>query len=46
VAVELARSRGLNVTADDLRALPYDVVFTDELRGWLAAYREETPGPD
>ncbi len=43
---DLARSRGLDVTADDLRALPYDVVFTDELRRWLAAYREETPGPD
>ena len=43
---DLARSRGLDVTADDLRALPYDVVFTDELRGWLAAYREETPGSD
>jgi hypothetical protein len=35
---DLARSRGLDVTADDLRALPYDVVFTDELRRWLAAY--------
>lgn len=42
---DLARSRGLDVTADDLRALPYDIVFTDELRQWLAAYREETPGP-
>jgi hypothetical protein len=42
---ELARSRGLDVTPDDLRALPYDVVFADELRRWLAAYREETPGP-
>jgi hypothetical protein len=41
---DLARSRGLDVTADDLRALPYDVVFTDELQRWLAAYREETPG--
>ena len=41
---DLARSRGLDVTADDLRELPYDVVFTDELRRWLAAYREETPG--
>ena len=29
---DLARARGLDVTADDLRALPYDVVFTDELR--------------
>jgi hypothetical protein len=33
----LARSRGLDATADDLRALPYEVVFTDELRRWLAA---------
>jgi hypothetical protein len=40
---ELARSRGLDVTADDLRALRYEVVFTDELRRWLAAYREEPP---
>jgi hypothetical protein len=40
---DLARSRGLDVTSDDLRALPYDVVFTDELRRWLAAYNEETP---
>ena len=40
---ELAQARGLDVTADDLRALPYDVVFTDELRRWLAAYHEETP---
>jgi hypothetical protein len=40
---DLARSRGLDVTADDLRPLPYDVVFTDELRRWLAAYREDPP---
>ena len=33
---ELARARGLNVTADDLRDLPYDVVFTDKVRRWLA----------
>jgi len=43
---DLARARGLDVTADDLRALTYEVVFTDELRQWLAAYREETPGAD
>ncbi len=36
---DLARSRGLDVTAGELRALPYEVVFTDELRGWLASYR-------
>ena len=39
---DLARARGLDVSADDLRALPYVVVFTDELRRWLAAYREES----
>ena len=32
----LARARGLNVTADDLRGLPYEVIFTDDLRRWLA----------
>jgi hypothetical protein len=42
---DLARSRGLDATAADLRGLPYDVVFTEELRRWLAAYREETPEP-
>jgi hypothetical protein len=42
---ELARSRGLDVTADDLRALRYEVVFTDELRRWLDAYRDEPPQP-
>jgi hypothetical protein len=42
---DLARSRGLDVTATDLRELPYEVVFTDELREWLAAYREGTAGP-
>ena len=33
---DLARARGLNVTADDLRSLPYEVTFTDTVRGWLA----------
>lgn len=33
---DLARARGLNVTADDLRGLPYEVIFTDEVRRWLA----------
>jgi len=33
---DLARARGLSVTADDLRRLPYEVVFTDDLRRWLA----------
>jgi hypothetical protein len=33
---ELARARGLNVTAEDLRGLPYEVIFTDKMRRWLA----------
>jgi hypothetical protein len=33
---DLARARGLNVSADDLRSLPYEVIFTDEVRRWLA----------
>ena len=41
---DLAQARGLDVTASDLRELPYDVVFTDELRRWLATYREGTAG--
>jgi hypothetical protein len=36
---ELARARGLNVTAEDLRGLPYEVVLTDEVTRWL-----EQPG--
>jgi hypothetical protein len=32
---ELARARGLNVTADDLRGLPYEVLLTDKLERWL-----------
>lgn len=32
---ELARARGVEVTADDLRALPYDVELTDRLRAWV-----------
>jgi hypothetical protein len=34
---DLARARGLSVTADDLRALSYEVVFTDAVRRWLAS---------
>jgi hypothetical protein len=33
---DLARSRGLNVTADDLQSLPYEVTFADKVRRWLA----------
>jgi hypothetical protein len=34
---DLARARGLDVTAEDLRGLPYEVVFTDSVREqWLA----------
>ena len=43
---DLARSRGLDVTAEDLRALRYEVVFSDELRRWLAAYPGEEPCRD
>ena len=32
---DLARARGLNVTADDLRTLPYEVILTDKVRRWL-----------
>ncbi|MDY7103004.1 MAG: hypothetical protein S0880_17630 [Actinomycetota bacterium] len=32
----LARARGLDVTEDDLRALDYEIVLTERLRGWLA----------
>lgn len=34
---DLARARGLNVSADDLRSLRYEVIFTDEVRRWLRA---------
>lgn len=33
---ELARARGLDVTAEDLRGLPYEVVLTDAVTRWLA----------
>jgi hypothetical protein len=33
---DLARARGLDVTAEDLRGLPYQVIFADEVRRWLA----------
>ncbi|MFV2087854.1 hypothetical protein [Micromonospora sp. LOL_021] len=33
---DLARSHGLGVVADDLRALPYEVVLTDDVTRWLA----------
>ena len=32
---DLARARGLDVSAEDLRGLPYQVIFTDKVRGWL-----------
>jgi hypothetical protein len=34
---ELARARGLYVTAEDLRVLPYEVVLTDGVIRWLDA---------
>lgn len=33
---DLAQRRGLAVTADDLRVLPYEVVFTDAVMRWLS----------
>ena len=33
---DLARGRGLSVTAEDLRGLPYEVLVTDEVREGLA----------
>src|SRR5262245_55327971 len=35
---ELARDRGLDVTADDLRGLPYEVILTDKVTHWLASH--------
>jgi hypothetical protein len=32
---DLARARGLNVTAEDLRSLPYEVILTEKVRRWL-----------
>jgi hypothetical protein len=34
---ELARARGLDVSAEDLRVLPYEVVLTDGVIRWLDA---------
>ncbi|MEV4625569.1 hypothetical protein AB0J90_04685 [Micromonospora sp. NPDC049523] len=34
---ELARARGLEVTAEDLKNLPYEVALTDEVTRWLAS---------
>jgi hypothetical protein len=33
---DLARARGLNVTTEDLRGLPYEVILTDRVTRWLA----------
>jgi hypothetical protein len=33
----LARARGLDVTAEDLRGLPYEVILTDKVARWLAS---------
>lgn len=33
----LARARGLNVRENDLRDLPYEVIFTEESRRWIAS---------
>ena len=32
---DLARARGLNVTAEDLRGLPYEVILTEKVRRWI-----------
>jgi hypothetical protein len=32
---ELARARGLDVTSEDLRLLPYEVVLDDSVTRWL-----------
>lgn len=34
---DLARARGLNVTAEDLRGLAYEVILTDKVTRWLAS---------
>jgi hypothetical protein len=34
---QLAQTRGLDVTADELRRVPYQVVLTDSLTRWLGA---------
>ena len=33
---DLARARGLNVTTEDLRGLPYEVILADRVTQWLA----------
>jgi len=33
----LAQARGLHVTADDLRGLPYEVILTDNVLRWLSS---------
>jgi len=33
---DLGRARGLRVTADELRGLPYEVVLTDAVTRWLS----------
>jgi hypothetical protein len=34
---ELARARGLDVTAEDLQGLPYEVILTESVTRWLAS---------
>jgi hypothetical protein len=34
---DLARARGLDVTAEDLRGLTYEVILTDDVTRWLAS---------
>jgi hypothetical protein len=41
---DLARQRGVAVTADELRAVPYEVVLSDRVRQRLAAGAESGDG--
>jgi hypothetical protein len=41
---ELARARGLDITAEDLRELPYEVVLTDDVIRWLGASGPRSTG--
>lgn len=37
--VDLARARGLVMTAEDLRSLPYEVVLSDNVARWLTSFQ-------
>ncbi|WP_462185838.1 hypothetical protein [Frankia sp. CcWB2] len=42
---DLGRARGLDVTADGLRGLPYEVVLTDAVTRWLSTRNLRHGGP-